>query len=705
MLTTEQNVTYPTPDLRDKLFYEFRRSTVAANKNFIYGEPHPNPDKFPGYKLVYVSPAPTQEAQDGQRWWYAADRLDQEAHSATVSYPYSGLPFCPRIDYSFVFLTKDYAPLAKGTPHPYDKGAETLPEHQIFVGAKLVFEQEIEVPDELKSIYTGVRRIYDVVPTLAQQLDHNYTISYPYAGVSTCPRYTRTLIIPRDEYVAAEKGSADPVYTAAKLIDEVLQDVGDQITESLYVTTRRVYDLVPTIAAQEAYNLTQEFPYQSNTSYPRNVRRYVVPRADLATAVIPSTQLSLTGFSLAFRRHDRFEGQAEDSRYVLVTVGHDKIPNVGNSTDATFLQGFGYRIDRPFGTDDHPQITWRIPAVKTGYVPTADYAACPIPGYTGLLLTNEMQEARASDAGTVDLVRVYSSLPGPELETEIREKLEGIPAGFISSRVTETFRQPVKNDATIDSTSGLPTDVGGGLMRTQLGPEGNNTVIFEKGSTRITVTTGPMITAEYDELTGTINTITREVVAAGTPGSALDPITGLFSTVDQIDQYYAIKTTRRPTALGVGDDAISYEDVINWSWPPVFIAINFFAVEAKDGHIVRYGNDLDFREGYSGPCKALITESWSPTPISVPTLTPMIATPMSFSFPMTSLDIPACLHPEITFGETVGTNHPSLAFAVTSKTFAATTYTDWPDTIVGAVRQSPYRGGFRCQTTLIYKPA
>lgn len=704
---TNPIVTYPTPDLRDKLFYETRRSDVAANRTFVYGEAHPNPVKFSGYKLVYVSPAPTADEPDAQRWWYAADRQEQEVHAALVSYPYFGLPNCPRFDYSLVLFTADYSPLAKGTAHPLDEGDDTLPEHEQFIGAKLVYEQEIALPDELSSIYTGVRRVYDRVPPLSEQLDHNIETSYPYAGLASCPRYTRTLIVPRDEYTALAKGTADPTYPSAKLIDEAQLETNDQIISAIYLGVRRVYDLVPSIAAQEAYNAEKDFPYQADRRFPRTTRKYVVPRADVATAVIPSASLDLEGATLAFRVERRIEGQAEDSRYVLVIVAHDKIPLLSDTSTGgglDFLKGFGYSITRPYGTDDHFRLTWRVPGVKAGYTPTVDYTACPIAGYTSLILVNESLEAKNENSSTVDLVRVYDSLPGPELEDESQEKLASIPEAFIATRKTETIRQPVKNDATILSPSGLPTDVNGGILRTELGASGANKLVFDKGQVRVTVTTGPTVDQEYDPLTGKLITVTQELVPAGTAGETIDPLTGEYATIKQINQFYAIKTTRRPTALGVGSDARSYDSIINWAWPPVLLAINFFGVNNKDGSLAKMGYNTDFKEGYSGPCRARITESWSPVAIAAPTITPMIPTPMEFDFPLTNLSIPACLHTQITFTEVIGTNHPTLAYTTSTKTFAGTNYTNWPNTIVGQFTQTPYQGGFRIESVLIYKP-
>jgi len=699
-------ISFPTPELRDILFWEEKDGTLAKHQTFVYGEPHPDAVRYPNHKLVYVASAPTDAAPNLQRWYYAANRVEQERHNWQVSYPYAGLKTCPRFTCTFIIPEEGYAPVDRGTAHPLDLGDDTPVADTAFRGAKLMFEREIEIPQELASLYKAIQRVYDKVPTIAEQLTHNVETSYPYAGLTTCPRYTRTLVISRGEFDGVAKGTADPVHAAAKLIHEEQVESKDEIIENLYVIARRVYDEVPTIAAQEAFNAEKEFPYHANTAYPRTVRRYVVPRASVGSATIPSADLGEG--TLAFRKQDRFTGQMEDSLYVLVTIAHDDIPLLSNGTDAAFLATYGYRVLRPFGTDDHPRIEWRIPAVKSGYTPAVDYSACPITGYTGLLLVDEQVDVSKDNSGTLDLVRVFESLPGPELVNEVREKFADVPPGFIVERKIETLRQPVKNDATITALNTDATNiVGGALVRVSLGPSGTNKVIFEKGTIRETITLGTLTESEYDSDTGKVFTVTREIVEAGTAGSDINTTTGVFSTVQDLNQYFAIKTTRIASTLGTSTDAIVYDDVINWGWPAVLLTggLHFFAVEAKNGHIVRYGYDVLIKEAYSGPCRATITETWSPTPQAVPTVVHLLPTACSFDFPMTrNFSIPRCLHPAITLSETVGTDHPELAYAVTNKTFAATNYTDWPSSIVAFANQTPFRGGFKMKVGVVYKP-
>jgi hypothetical protein len=694
---------YPSPNVGDVIFYEETDTSIPGNAKPVYGSEHKNRAAYPNHKLVYVSP----EGEGGKtRWWYAADRLEQEAHNWRVSYPYAGLTTAPRFSCVFVLKREDYAPIVKGTAHPLDQGDETPEANERFKGAKLVLERQVDVGmQEIESLFIAVERIYDKIPSMAEQLTWNYERTYPYAGLTTCPRITRTLIMPRADYVEAATETADPVYTDAKLISQEQVEIDDEVSKPLYVVARRVYDEVPSIAAQEAFNAEKTFPYAGDTRFPRTERRYVVPRADVGTAVIPSAGLNLDGATFAFRREDRFQGQMEDSRYVLVTVAHDKIPALGDAGGLDFLKGLGYTVTRPYGTDDHPRVTWRVPSVKAGYTPTAEYTACPIVGYTSLLLTDEQIEAGLDNASNLNLVRVYDSLPGPTLPVETRDRFVDVPEGFVVERRLTRNVQPVKNDAAIATVgTGLPTDVGGTIVSTTLGADGSNKVIYSKGSSSLTLEIGSLSGYDYDEETGKVAEFTQEIVPAGTVGTGLNTLTGTYAEVRPLNQEFSIKTTRKATTLGTGGNAISYGTVVPYSWPAVLTSLRFFEVEAKNGYTLRWGYDATFKEEYSGPCSASVTETWATTAQALPSVTYMRPESMSFDFPMTSFRLQACLHPAIELTETVGTNHPDLAYAVTTKRFEATNFTNWPASIVASVSQVPYRGGFRMKVVTVNRP-
>lgn len=608
-------INFVSPNIGDTLFYE----VVPVNGDEVpeYGTAHPDAATWPNHKLVYVEP---EGGSNGhlQKFFYAANRIEQEEHNWTISYPYAGITTAPRFSCIFVLPEATYSPAAIGSAHPITTG--------IFSGAKLVSERQVD---------TGLKEI-----------------------------------------------------------------------DSVYIAVERIYDKVPTISQQEGYNAKISYPYSGNTNFPRTERTYIIPRADLATAVIPSASLDLQGATLADRRVDRFENQPEESLYVLVTVVHDKIPLLSDLTPgggSDFLKGFGYTVTRPYGSVTYPRVTWKIPAIKAGYTSTANYTLCPITGYTTLKLIDESVQVSEDNVNTLTLVRVYEKFPGPDLDTEVREKFADVPEGFIVERKIEEIRTPVDAATAIgglDSTG--PNNPSGAIIKTELSPMGgDNTVVLSKGSTRLTVTFGNLVSYDYDEETGLVYPVTEEIVPEGTVGAGLDS-SGFYSTVRALNQYFAVKTTRKATTL----QSREYQNVVNWSWPSVLKYLNFFAVEDKAGELVRFGYDYELKESYSGPCKATVQESWSRSPVAVPSVTAMMPASMSFDFPLTrDFSIPRCLHGPLSITEVIGTNHPDLAYTVTTKNWPATNYTDWPSQILGSVDQTPYRGGYKMTRVYVFKPA
>lgn len=699
----ERTKIHVSPNAGDVVFFEFRDANLAVNKVFSYGEPHSNRADFPRHRLVFVS---QKDEEDRQRWYYAADREDQESHNWRVSYPYAGLTTAPRFSCFFILPREGYEPIPKGTVHPLDSGEKTPARHMRFRRSRLIFERQVDTGfEEIDSLYIAVERVYDRLPAQAEQLALNVERSYPHGGLLDFPRYTRTLIVPKQDLPEFQPGAPDPVYAAARLIHREQVGIDDEMLRSLYTVVRSVYDTPPSISAQEGYNAETEYPYYADKRFPRTVRKYLVPRSAAGAETIPSAGLDLGGAALSYRKVDRMEGSPEDSYYVLVTVAHDKVPDASDAGDAAFLAGFGWRLSRPYGTDEHPRIEWRVPSVKAGFEPSPDYSPCPIGGYSQLLLTGEDAEADKDHLDQVNLMRVYDSLPGPLFEEETRDLVADIPEGFVTARTVERFRQPVSSPSTIGDTGGNPLDAGGAIVQTKLGESGSNKLVLETSSTRLTVEVGPMESVEYDEETGRVYSVTQEIVAAGTPGKGLDPATGEFSTVRPINQMFSVKTTRKATTLGIGTESQTYGSIVNYSWPPVLQEIQFFVVERRGKVLDRYGYHVKMKEGYSGPCRATVMEAWRATPFTPPNVTAMRPTSMFFDFPMTrNFSIGACLHRSFTFTETVGTSHPVLAPATTTITFDATNFTDWPMAIVAHYQQTPYRGGYRSKSIMVHKP-
>ena len=120
------------------------------------------------------------------------------------------------------------SPPAYGTPHP--KPLE-YPQH------KLVLVTPADDTGWSKWYYAADR-------SETTQETYNYAISYPYGGDESFPRYTRTYVIPRADYVVTAPGTADPTFTDAKLVAEKMDPLDGEIG-SLYVQVTRIYDRIP----------------------------------------------------------------------------------------------------------------------------------------------------------------------------------------------------------------------------------------------------------------------------------------------------------------------------------------------------------------------------------------------------------------------------------------------------------------------------
>lgn len=151
----QQAATFPTPNLRDILFYEERDARVPTNdaerRQFEYGRPHPNHQKYPDHKLVLI------ELIDGtnkQRWWYAADRDKQDAYNFEITYPFGGNRDFPRITRTYVIPRKEFVARQAGSLDPvFGDGHHLVDQRQSRIGQQ-----------QLDSLYVLYQAVYDRLP-------------------------------------------------------------------------------------------------------------------------------------------------------------------------------------------------------------------------------------------------------------------------------------------------------------------------------------------------------------------------------------------------------------------------------------------------------------------------------------------------------------------------------------------------------------
>lgn len=116
------------------------------------------------------------------------------------------------------------------------------PDQVAYPGLKLVYQ----TPLDNEANFMWVRRVY--ANERFNQEAYNYAIKYSGED-PTKPIYVRTYTLPRAEYEPVAKGTADPVYSSAVLVEEAVERIKDDQTDSqldsLFLKVTRVYETLP----------------------------------------------------------------------------------------------------------------------------------------------------------------------------------------------------------------------------------------------------------------------------------------------------------------------------------------------------------------------------------------------------------------------------------------------------------------------------
>lgn len=228
---------YPTPEVSDLLFYEIRHSDLPSfNTPPEYGTAHPDVRKYPHHKLVFVEP---EKGNGEQKWWYAADRQNQDAYNYQISYPYRGDTDFPRYSRTYLVPAGEDTPVAEGSPDP------------VHPTAILVAQKSEPADQPLTGTYRKVVRVYDTIPGAgdatasgSSQTSGGYVVDRPLGDLGH-QRLVWKLTLPKalaESVVAAGRQNLVscpiPGYTDLKLVSERLVSSEE---DSQSATIERVY--------------------------------------------------------------------------------------------------------------------------------------------------------------------------------------------------------------------------------------------------------------------------------------------------------------------------------------------------------------------------------------------------------------------------------------------------------------------------------
>tara|TARA_R110002020_G_scaffold404847_1_gene614883 strand:+ start:12 stop:1412 length:1401 start_codon:yes stop_codon:yes gene_type:complete len=317
---------------------------------------------------------------------------------------------------------------------------------------------------------------------------------------------------------------------------------------------------------------------------------------------------------------------------------------------------------------------------------------------------------------------------------------EGVDAGYDTSYVLFEKKQVRSGDDTLDSLYVIEQQVYVKkipIRRTDVDPEFDTPLksketLFHRDKTVVKTTAfGITDTGATDETGATgltasalfkRNKIPNDFFGTYLETNALEGQTskkvGILREGRQLtDNWYAI-AEREVIKTNTSDGIVkSYTTYQNYTWPAVLLRIEDENWSRRDGGTDTIVYPIYKRGAYSGPTKVKVELYWTDSstgfPVSsaadggathVGTIVPMLPEPCVFQTPIATVNVPPTLHDQITVTASTGTDHPVYSYIGTTWTFLSTNHKDWPDDIIIADSQKPYRGGYLRERITAYKP-
>jgi hypothetical protein len=149
--------TYPTPDLRDRIYVEHLDTRKGGYVLPKKGEPYQGreAEKYEGFVFAKAVPS------DQVGWvdhFYLNVRQNQDDYNFTIEFPWMSKDY-PRVTRTYVYLREDFHPPTGNTPDPIKAFAD--------LGVKMVDYKLIRLEDPvLDSMFVGVTTIYERLPAV-----------------------------------------------------------------------------------------------------------------------------------------------------------------------------------------------------------------------------------------------------------------------------------------------------------------------------------------------------------------------------------------------------------------------------------------------------------------------------------------------------------------------------------------------------------
>jgi hypothetical protein len=153
------------------------------------------------------------------------------------------------------------------------------------------------------------------------------------------------------------------------------------------------------------------------------------------------------------------------------------------------------------------------------------------------------------------------------------------------------------------------------------------------------------------------------------------------------------------------ESTVTYESTVNKRWPAVLLGLSKKTFRQRDGTEITSFFPTYTEEEYSGPCRAIVSETWSKEPpAEQSTVGPFLkTTPVFYVTPLFRVSIPPCLHGAINFKGTTGTTSDTWEYLTWDDTIPATSQKQWVDVVISD-EVSPFQGGFLKKTVTCKPP-
>jgi hypothetical protein len=231
-----------------------------------------------------------------------------------------------------------------------------------------------------------------------------------------------------------------------------------------------------------------------------------------------------------------------------------------------------------------------------------------------------------------------------------------------------------------------------------------------------------LIQNDFDEFSGqnlaTTQTLYYRGELIGTPPATVESVfanklssywgiqsTGSFREGKMLSANWFVVSERDVLPYAFVTDGRSYQTTIDYSWPPVLAGIETMDWELRDGSFRNYPRPYYTYEGFSGPCKATVTETWSSSPQTPDIPETMQPLPIVYNSPMYAISVPSCLHGDVSVVADTGNTDPVFAENTgSSRLYGETSPATWPETVLASDTVSPFRGGYLRKRVVVSAP-